>query len=146
MKVNKTQLQDEQESRLLTPNTDYSFEVIGATEKPNAKSSDGVMTALVLAVYDEAGKKHKVKDNLGQWNFGATKIKSFLESIGENEDADIETDDLIGRRGIVHTKHGEFNGQKKDEIAWYVPALPGQKVSIPAEAPEIAFDEDSLPF
>jgi hypothetical protein len=142
MKINKTQLQDEQASRLLTPE-DHPFEVIGATEKPSPKSSDGVMTALVLAVYDEAGKKHKVKDFLGQWNFGATKIKSFLESIGENEDADIETDDLIGRRGIVHTKHGEFNGQKKDEVAWYVPALPGQTVDIPAEVSAI---DDDCPF
>jgi hypothetical protein len=145
MKVNQTQLQDEQDSRLLTPG-DYPFEVIGATEKPNAKSSDGIMTALVLAVYDEAGKKHKVRDNLGQWNFGATKIKSFLESIGEKHDADIPADELIGRRGIVHTKVGEFNGQKKDEVAWYVPALPGQSVSIPAEAKTAEVDDSDLPF
>jgi hypothetical protein len=84
------------------------------------------MTKLVLAVFDEQGRKRKVKSNVAQWkNGGAARMKAFFESVGLDYKEKHETEDLIGLTGVFHSKHGEFNGKPQDEVNWWVPQLPG---------------------
>jgi hypothetical protein len=146
LKLNRTQLKEDQTASLL-PIEDYDFEVIGAEDKPNAKSSDGVMTKLVLAVTDEDGRRRKIKSVLGLWkNGGAKTMNSFFESTGLDPDEDHAPEDLIGLTGRLHNKHGEFNGTPQDEVGYYIPRVPGSGVIV-KRTPVAPVEVDSdLPF
>lgn len=142
MQVNKAQAQAEREQRLPTVG-DYSFEVISAEEKNNNKSSDGKMLKLKLAIIDEDnGRKVSFADFIGQWENGAAKLLTFLDSIGFDSEIPFEPRELVGQGGKVHIKHGEFDGRPQIQAHYYVPSVPGYRADRNVETP---FDAD-CPF
>lgn len=152
--INHSQLKDEQTSRIL-PEGDYPFEVLSAEEKDNAKSANGKMFAIKLAVIDGDGKRHLVKDWLGAWNYGLLKIQALCESVGLEEafaTGTLEASDLLGATGTVHTGIGEYNGKPQVNVKWYVPepnhgygkvkpAPVAARVAVP-----VVVDPNDLPF
>src|SRR5690348_4383912 len=104
MKVDQTQYREEQEAKLLGPG-DWRFEIEKGVEKANPKSKDGKMWALVLGVYGSDDKRRRVKATVANWkNGGASHLKSFFDSIGLDWQDEHDIEDVIGRRGMVHTK------------------------------------------
>ena len=128
-KIDHAQLKEEQLARTLAEG-DYAFEIISAVEKPNVKSSNGMMIALTMAVFDDDGRKHLVKDWLGAWNYGLIKIQALAESVGlldEFISGELEAEALVGLSGEVHTKVGEYNGKPQASVSWYIPCRPDKE-------------------
>lgn len=150
MRINQEQLKREKENRVLKSG-DYKFEVISAEERASLKSSDGKMTVLKLAVYDDNDRKYTIKDWLGLWEFGAIKAEAFFESIGMSDlyakGEDIDPYDLIGKTGMVHTKVGEYQGEPKAQVAWYIPNRDGKIITVPKpQTVPVMAVEDDMPF
>ena len=139
-KIDHAQLKEEQLARTLAEGA-YAFEIISAVEKDNAKSSNGKMIALSLAVFDGDGRKHLVKDWLGAWNYGLIKIQALAESVGLLDEfiaGEIEAEMLVGLSGEVHTKIGEYNGKPQASVSWYIPAVSDSMKAKYAPRPKVA--------
>ena len=83
------------------------------------------------------------------------KIDSFRAATGEEvspeEDVEITADDLIGRTGKARLSVEEYNGKKRNKVAAWLPAKPGESTapkssSKPAAQPQPARRSDNEPF
>jgi hypothetical protein len=151
MRVDETQYQEEQQAKLIGVG-DFRFEIEKASEKPNPKSKDGKQWSLVLGVYSNDDKRHRVKATVANWkNGGASHLKSFFDSIGLDWHDEHEVEDVVGLRGMVHTKAGEWQGEPKDEVHYWIGALPNQNIVLPKDNDDSddefkTVSDDEIPF
>jgi len=83
------------------------------------------------------------------------KIDSFRAATGEvvspEEDVEITADDLIGRTGKARLTVEEYNGKKRNKVAAWLPAKPGESIAPksttkPAAKSQPARRSDNEPF
>jgi uncharacterized protein DUF669 len=129
------------EERKLLPDGDYDFYVEDAKAKTANSGRD--MIEIKLSITDGKGNKTFLYDRLMSWNLAA-----FLASIGEEVvygEVDIEPYDLVHRTGRVRLGHEEYEGEERNKIVKYLPALakPSSAAILTHRDPE---RDDEIPF
>lgn len=114
----------------------YTVVVAKAQDKITKNNDD--MIAITFEIIDEGEfKGEKVFTNLVFSGEALPGVKHALEAMGValEDDVDVEANDLLSRTVKIQTRMGEYQGQKRPEVAFR-----GYR-STDIEAPEIGVDE-----
>ena len=146
-----TYKQQEPQAAPLTPGK-HNVEIEGAELKISDRTNNEYIRLKCRVKLPDGSNGGTIYDNMVFTPKAAWKIDQVRESLGfaivPNEDANVEPEDLLGRRGVVIVEHNDDTGYH--EISRWVSPKDAATASAPAPkaAPKAAsvLEGDDIPF